>query len=103
MLKLAQVLQLRGKLELLTKQTEVTGGEADIDAGKKADVKARVGQIEAQIAQSTSDYDREKLQERLAKLTGGVAVLRVGGHTEVEMKERKDRVDDAIPATRAAA
>jgi chaperonin GroEL len=72
-------------------------------AGKKSDVKARVGQIEAQIEQSSSDYDREKLQERLAKLTGGVAVLRVGGHTEVEMKERKDRVDDAIHATRAAA
>ncbi|MEQ1715595.1 MAG: chaperonin GroEL [Hyphomicrobium sp.] len=70
--------------------------------GKKADIEARVKQIKAQIEESTSDYDREKLQERLAKLAGGVAVLRVGGATEVEVKERKDRVDDALHATRAA-
>jgi len=71
-------------------------------AGKKADIQARVGQIKAQIEETTSDYDREKLQERLAKLAGGVAVIRVGGATEVEVKERKDRVDDAMHATRAA-
>jgi chaperonin GroEL len=71
-------------------------------AGKKADIQARIAQIKAQIEDTTSDYDREKLQERLAKLAGGVAVLRVGGATEVEVKERKDRVDDAMHATRAA-
>ncbi|MCP1850593.1 MULTISPECIES: chaperonin GroEL [unclassified Bradyrhizobium] len=71
-------------------------------AGKKADIDARVAQIKAQIEETTSDYDREKLQERLAKLAGGVAVIRVGGATEVEVKERKDRVDDAMHATRAA-
>jgi len=71
-------------------------------AGKKADIEARAAQIKAQIADSTSDYDREKLQERLAKLLGGVAVIRVGAATEVEMKERKDRVDDAQHATVAA-
>jgi chaperonin GroEL len=71
-------------------------------AGKKADIKARVGQIKAQIETTTSDYDKEKLQERLAKLAGGVAVLYVGATTEVEMKEKKDRVDDALAATRAA-
>src|SRR6201993_2193474 len=71
-------------------------------AGKKADIEARVQQIKAQIEETTSDYDREKLQERLAKLAGGVAVIRVGGATEVEVKERKDRVDDALHATRAA-
>ena len=71
-------------------------------AGKKADINARVGQIKAQIETTTSDYDREKLQERLAKLAGGVAVLYVGAATEVEMKEKKDRVDDALAATRAA-
>src|ERR1700726_4181443 len=71
-------------------------------AGKKADIEARVNQIKAQIEETTSDYDREKLQERLAKLAGGVAVIRVGGATEVEVKERKDRVDDAMHATRAA-
>jgi chaperonin GroEL len=71
-------------------------------AGKKADIQARVGQIKAEIEETTSDYDREKLQERLAKLAGGVAVIRVGGATEVEVKERKDRVDDAMHATRAA-
>ena len=71
-------------------------------AGKKADIVARCNQIRAQIEETTSDYDREKLQERLAKLAGGVAVIRVGGATEVEVKERKDRVDDALHATRAA-
>jgi chaperonin GroEL len=71
-------------------------------AGKKADIEARIVQIKAQIEETTSDYDREKLQERLAKLAGGVAVIRVGGATEVEVKERKDRVDDAMHATRAA-
>ena len=71
-------------------------------AGKKADIQARVAQIKAQIEETTSDYDREKLQERLAKLAGGVAVIRVGGATEVEVKEKKDRVDDALNATKAA-
>jgi chaperonin GroEL len=71
-------------------------------AGQKADIEARVAQIKAQIEETTSDYDREKLQERLAKLAGGVAVIRVGGSTEVEVKEKKDRVDDAMHATRAA-
>jgi len=71
-------------------------------AGKKADIQARVGQIKAQIEETTSDYDKEKLQERLAKLAGGVAVIRVGGATEVEVKEKKDRVDDALNATKAA-
>jgi chaperonin GroEL len=71
-------------------------------AGKKKEIEARVGQIKAQIDETTSDYDREKLQERLAKLAGGVAVIRVGGATEVEVKEKKDRVEDALNATRAA-
>src|SRR5712675_1905356 len=71
-------------------------------AGKKADIQARISQIKAQIEETTSDYDREKLQERLAKLAGGVAVIRVGGATEVEVKEKKDRVDDAMHATKAA-
>ena len=71
-------------------------------AGKKADIEGRVKQIKAQIEETTSDYDREKLQERQAKLAGGVAVIKVGGVTEVEVKERKDRVDDALHATRAA-
>src|ERR1700691_4440075 len=71
-------------------------------AGKKADIEARISQIKAQIEETTSDYDKEKLQERLAKLAGGVAIIRVGGSTEVEVKERKDRVDDAMHATRAA-
>ena len=71
-------------------------------AGKKADIQARVAQIKAEIEETTSDYDKEKLQERLAKLAGGVAVIRVGGATETEVKERKDRVDDALHATRAA-
>jgi chaperonin GroEL len=77
--------------------TTVVGGK-----GKKADIVARVNQIKAQVENTTSDYDREKLQERLAKLSGGVAVLYVGAATEVEMKEKKDRVDDALHATRAA-
>jgi chaperonin GroEL len=71
-------------------------------SGKKKDIEARVGQIKQQIEETTSDYDREKLQERLAKLAGGVAVIRVGGATEVEVKEKKDRVEDALNATRAA-
>lgn len=71
-------------------------------AGEKADIESRTGQIRRQIEETTSDYDREKLQERLAKLAGGVAVIKVGGATEVEVKERKDRVDDALNATRAA-
>src|ERR671930_1562125 len=71
-------------------------------AGKKKEIEARVGQIKAQIEETTSDYDKEKLQERLAKLAGGVAVLRVGGATEIEVKEKKDRVEDALNATRAA-
>jgi chaperonin GroEL len=71
-------------------------------AGKKKDIEGRCGQIRAQVEETTSDYDKEKLQERLAKLAGGVAVIRVGGATEVEVKERKDRVDDAMNATRAA-
>jgi chaperonin GroEL len=71
-------------------------------AGKKSEIEARIAQIKAQIEETTSDYDKEKLQERLAKLAGGVAVIRVGGATEVEVKEKKDRVDDALNATRAA-
>ena len=71
-------------------------------AGKKPDIQARIAQIKAQVEETTSDYDREKLQERLAKLAGGVAIIRVGGATEVEVKEKKDRVDDAMHATRAA-
>ena len=70
--------------------------------GEKTDIEGRIGQIRAQIEETTSDYDKEKLQERLAKLAGGVAVIKVGGATEVEVKERKDRVDDALNATRAA-
>jgi chaperonin GroEL len=71
-------------------------------AGKKADIAARCNQIRAQIEETTSDYDKEKLQERLAKLAGGVAIIRVGGSSEVEVKEKKDRVDDGLHATRAA-
>ncbi|WP_238298841.1 chaperonin GroEL, partial [Methylobacterium soli] len=71
-------------------------------AGSKSDIEARIGQIKAQIEETTSDYDREKLQERLAKLAGGVAIIRVGGSTEIEVKEKKDRVEDALHATRAA-
>jgi chaperonin GroEL len=71
-------------------------------AGKKKEIQGRIAQIRAQIEETTSDYDREKLQERLAKLAGGVAIIRVGGATEIEVKERKDRVEDAMHATRAA-
>jgi chaperonin GroEL len=88
----------RAKKVMIDKEnTTIVGG-----AGKKADIQARIAQIKTQIEETTSDYDREKLQERLAKLAGGVAVLRVGGATEIEVKERKDRVDDAMHATRAA-
>jgi chaperonin GroEL len=88
----------RAKRVSITKEeTTVVDG-----AGKKADIEGRVNQIRAQIEETTSDYDREKLQERLAKLAGGVAVIRVGGATEVEVKEKKDRVEDAMHATRAA-
>ena len=93
-------------LEMLgtTERVEITKENTTVidGAGSKEDIKGRVGQIKAQIEETTSDYDREKLQERLAKLAGGVAVLRVGGATEVEVKEKKDRVDDALNATRAA-
>ena len=88
----------RAKKVVITKDdTTIVDG-----AGKKADIQARVAQIRQQVEDTTSDYDREKLQERLAKLSGGVAVIRVGGVTEMEVKERKDRVDDALNATRAA-
>ena len=70
--------------------------------GKRSDIEGRINQIKAQIEETTSDYDREKLQERLAKLAGGVAIIRVGGSTEVEVKEKKDRVEDALHSTRAA-
>ena len=73
-----------------------------MESGKKSDIEARCTQIKQQVDETTSDYDREKLQERLAKLAGGVAVIKVGGATEVEVKERKDRVEDALNATRAA-
>jgi chaperonin GroEL len=85
------------KIRITKDDTTVVDG-----AGEKSEIEARVSQIKAQIEETTSDYDREKLQERLAKLAGGVAVIRVGGATEVEVKERKDRVDDALNATRAA-
>ena len=86
------------------KRISITKDETTIveGLGAKAEIEARVGQIRGQIEETTSDYDREKLQERVAKLAGGVAVIRVGGMTEVEVKERKDRVDDALNATRAA-
>jgi chaperonin GroEL len=99
------------KLESVTLDMLGTAKKISIDkdnttiidgAGKKADIAARCTQIRAQIEETTSDYDKEKLQERLAKLAGGVAIIRVGGATEVEVKERKDRVDDAMHATRAA-
>ena len=93
-------------LDMLGTSKKVTINKDDttiVDgAGEKADIEARTGQIRRQIEETTSDYDREKLQERLAKLAGGVAVLKVGGATEIEVKERKDRVDDALNATRAA-
>jgi chaperonin GroEL len=88
----------RAKRVIITKdETTVVNG-----SGKKADIQGRCSQIKAQIEETSSDYDREKLQERLAKLSGGVAVIRVGGATEIEVKERKDRVEDALHATRAA-
>ncbi|WP_069300852.1 chaperonin GroEL [Neptunicoccus sediminis] len=85
------------KIQITKDETTIIDGN-----GEKAEIEARVAQIRGQIEETTSDYDREKLQERLAKLAGGVAVIRVGGSTEVEVKERKDRVDDALNATRAA-
>src|SRR4029077_12262107 len=88
------------KLDMLRKAKKVTVEKENTTivngAGKKKDIEGRIAQIKAQIEETTSDYDREKLQERLAKLAGGVAVIRVGGATEVEVKERKDRVDDAM-------
>ena len=93
-------------LDMLGRAKKITIDKEDttiVDgAGKKVDIEARIKQIKAQIEDTTSDYDKEKLQERLAKLAGGVAVIKVGGATEVEVKERKDRVDDALHATRAA-
>src|SRR5579872_5969772 len=88
----------RAKKVMIDKENTTIGS----GAGKKGDIQARIAQIKAQIEETATDYDREKLQERLAKLAGGVAVLRVGGATEIEVKERKDRVDDAMHATRAA-
>ncbi|MDP2782585.1 chaperonin GroEL [Devosia sp.] len=85
------------RVEITKETTTIVDG-----AGTKEDIQGRVGQIKAQIEETTSDYDKEKLQDRLAKLAGGVAVIKVGGSTEVEVKERKDRVDDALNATRAA-
>ena len=85
------------RVQITKDDTTIIGGK-----GKKSEIKSRVEQIRAQIEETTSDYDREKLQERLAKLAGGVAVIKVGGATEVEVKERKDRVDDALNSTRAA-
>src|SRR5256884_1927530 len=92
-----QMLGRAKKVMIEKENTTIVNG-----AGKKADIEGRISQIKAQIEETTSDYDREKLQERLAKLARGVAVIRVGGATEVEVKERKDRVDDAMHATRAA-
>ena len=92
-----QMLGRAKKIMIDKENTTIVSG-----AGKKADIESRVTQIKAQIEETTSDYDREKLQERLAKLAGGVAVIRVGGATETEVRERKDRVDDAMHATRAA-
>ncbi|HXA68934.1 MAG TPA: chaperonin GroEL [Stellaceae bacterium] len=85
------------KVVIDKESTTIIGG-----AGKKQDIQARIAQIKAQLEETTSDYDKEKLQERLAKLAGGVAIIRVGGSTEIEVKERKDRVEDAMHATRAA-
>jgi chaperonin GroEL len=94
------------KLDMLgnSKKVRITKDDTTVidGSGKKADIQARVGQIKTQIEETTSDYDKEKLQERLAKLAGGVAVIRVGGATEVEVKDKKDRVDDALNATKAA-
>ena len=85
------------KISITKDETTIVDG-----AGEKSEIEGRVAQIRAQIEDTTSDYDKEKLQERLAKLAGGVAVIRVGGASEIEVKERKDRVDDALNATRAA-
>jgi len=85
------------KVRIDKENTTIIGG-----AGKKKDIEGRIAQLKAQIEETTSDYDKEKLQERLAKLAGGVAIIRVGGATEVEVKERKERVEDAMHATRAA-
>ena len=85
------------RVEITKENTTIVDG-----AGQKSDIEGRVAQIKSQIEETTSDYDKEKLQERLAKLAGGVAVIKVGGSTEIEVKERKDRVDDALNATRAA-
>ncbi len=93
----ADMLGTAKRVSITKEDTTIIGG-----AGKKADVEGRCSQIRAQIDETSSDYDKEKLQERLAKLAGGVAVIKVGGATEVEVKERKDRVDDALNATRAA-
>jgi chaperonin GroEL len=85
------------KVSISKENTTIVDG-----SGKKKEIEGRINQIKAQIEETTSDYDKEKLQERLAKLAGGVAVIRVGGATEIEVKEKKDRVDDALNATRAA-
>jgi chaperonin GroEL len=92
-----QMLGRAKKVRIEKENTTIING-----SGKKTDIEARIGQIKAQIEETTSDYDKEKLQERLAKLAGGVAVIRVGGSTEVEVKEKKDRVEDAMHATKAA-
>ena len=92
-----EVLGMAAKISIDKDNTTIVNG-----AGSKEDVQARIGQIRGEIANTTSDYDKEKLQERLAKLSGGVAVIKVGAPTETEMKEKKDRVDDALSATRAA-
>ena len=92
-----QMLGRAKKVSISKENTTIVDG-----AGKKKEIEARIGQIKQQIEETTSDYDKEKLQERLAKLAGGVAIIRVGGATEIEVKEKKDRVDDALNATRAA-
>ncbi len=94
--------KLRGGLKVAAVKIEKENTTIVSGAGKKADIEGRISQIKVQIEETTSDYDKEKLQERLAKLAGGVAVIRVGGATEVEVRERKDRVDDAMHSTRAA-
>ncbi|MBT5896388.1 MAG: chaperonin GroEL, partial [Rhodospirillaceae bacterium] len=93
----ADMLGRAKRISITKEETTIVDGN-----GKKADVSARCTQIRAQVEETSSEYDREKLQERLAKLAGGVAVIKVGGATEIEVKERKDRVDDALNATRAA-
>src|SRR5439155_1151659 len=97
LLGLTEMLGQAKKVRVEKENTTISDG-----AGKKTDIEGRCTQLRQQIEETTSDYDREKLQERLAKLAGGVAVIRVGGSTEVEVKEKKDRVDDAMHATRAA-